>query len=125
MSRKTQAQFECAQCGFEANADVVGAINVLRAGHARFACQVSGAIRPRQQQEPTEATQARLHAKPERRRNLQHSCGEDVNDTPLARKLDDGGVDEPVRGMREAEMVSHHATDGDFKTVDRLDGRGA
>ena len=44
--RKTQAQFECAQCGFEANADVVGAINVLRAGHARFACQVSGAIMP-------------------------------------------------------------------------------
>ena len=45
-NRKTQAQFECAQCGFEANADVVGAINVLRAGHARFACPVSGAIRP-------------------------------------------------------------------------------
>ena len=45
-NRKTQAQFECAQCGFEENADGVGVINVLRAGHARFACQVSGATMP-------------------------------------------------------------------------------
>ena len=45
-NRKTQAQFECMACGFEENADVVGAINVLRAGHARFACQVSGATMP-------------------------------------------------------------------------------
>lgn len=40
-NRKTQAQFLCVECGFEENADVVGAINVLRAGHARFACEVS------------------------------------------------------------------------------------
>ena len=45
-NRKTQAQFLCVECGFEENADVVGAINVLRAGHARFACQVSGAAMP-------------------------------------------------------------------------------
>lgn len=45
-NRKTQAQFACLSCGFEENADVVGAINVLRAGHARFACQVSGATMP-------------------------------------------------------------------------------
>ena len=45
-SRKTQAQFECMACGFEGNADVVGAINLLRAGHARLACEVSGATRP-------------------------------------------------------------------------------
>lgn len=45
-NRKTQALFECMACGFEGNADVVGAINVLRAGHARFACQVSGATMP-------------------------------------------------------------------------------
>ena len=30
----------------EENADLVGAINVLRAGHARFACEGSGAARP-------------------------------------------------------------------------------
>ncbi len=45
-NRKAQARFACVQCGFEENADVVGAINVLRAGHARFACEVSGAVRP-------------------------------------------------------------------------------
>lgn len=42
-NRKTQAGFVCVECGFEENADVVGAINVLRAGHARFACEVSDA----------------------------------------------------------------------------------
>ncbi|WP_027405321.1 RNA-guided endonuclease InsQ/TnpB family protein, partial [Aquaspirillum serpens] len=45
-NRKTQAQFACVKCGFEENADLVGAINVLRAGHARFACEVSGAAMP-------------------------------------------------------------------------------
>jgi len=42
-NRKTQVQFLCVECGFEENADLVGAINVLRAGHARFACEVSDA----------------------------------------------------------------------------------
>ncbi|MCO8164163.1 transposase, partial [Pseudomonas sp. 21LCFQ010] len=37
-NRQTQALFRCVGCGFEGNADVVGAINVLRAGHARLAC---------------------------------------------------------------------------------------
>jgi putative transposase len=45
-NRQTQARFECVACGFEQNADVVGAINVLRAGHARFACEVNGAVMP-------------------------------------------------------------------------------
>lgn len=45
-NRKTQAQFACQSCGYENNADVVGAINVLRAGHARLACEVSGATMP-------------------------------------------------------------------------------
>jgi len=45
-SRPTQARFGCVGCGFEENADLVGAINVLRAGHARFACEVSGAVMP-------------------------------------------------------------------------------
>lgn len=45
-NRQTQARFKCVQCNFEENADVVGALNVLRAGHARFACEVSGASGP-------------------------------------------------------------------------------
>ena len=45
-NRRSQARFECVESGFEENADVVGAINVLRAGHARFACEVSGAVMP-------------------------------------------------------------------------------
>jgi len=45
-NRQTQARFACIECGFEENADVVGAINVLRAGHARLACEVSGAVMP-------------------------------------------------------------------------------
>lgn len=45
-NRKTQERFVCVECGFAENADVVGAINLLRAGHARCACEVSGAARP-------------------------------------------------------------------------------
>lgn len=45
-NRPAQALFACVECGFEENADLVGAVNVLRAGHARFACEVSGAARP-------------------------------------------------------------------------------
>ncbi|OZG41672.1 cytosine methyltransferase [Aeromonas sp. A35_P] len=44
-NRQTQERFACVECGFEENADLVGAINVLRAGHARFACEVSDAVR--------------------------------------------------------------------------------
>ena len=52
-NRKSQAAFACIECGFEENADLVGAINVLRAGHARLACEVNGKV-SRQQQEPSE-----------------------------------------------------------------------
>jgi len=45
-NRQTQAQFACVECGFVENADLVGAINVLRAGHARLACEVNGAVMP-------------------------------------------------------------------------------
>ncbi len=45
-NRKTQAKFECVECGFAENADLTAAINILRAGHARLACQVNGAIMP-------------------------------------------------------------------------------
>jgi putative transposase len=44
-NRRTQARFECVECGFEGNADLVGAINILRAGHARLACQANDAVR--------------------------------------------------------------------------------
>jgi putative transposase len=43
-NRTSQAKFACVECGFEENADVVGAINILRAGHARCACEVSDAV---------------------------------------------------------------------------------
>jgi putative transposase len=52
-NRKTQAQFACVECGFSDNADLVAAINILRAGHARIACQVNGEVSC-QQQEPSE-----------------------------------------------------------------------
>ena len=45
-NRKTQAVFLCVQCGYRANADDVAAQNILRAGHARIACEVNGALRP-------------------------------------------------------------------------------
>ncbi len=52
-NRKTQAVFACVDCGYSENADLVGAINILRAGHARLACEVNDEV-SRQQQEPSE-----------------------------------------------------------------------
>jgi len=69
-NRQTQARFACVECGFEDNADLVGAINVLRAGYARLACAVSPS--GGQQQEPTEAA-LREHTRAERRRNRRPS----------------------------------------------------
>ena len=37
-NRKTQSEFECIACDFKANADYVGSLNVLAAGHAVLAC---------------------------------------------------------------------------------------
>ncbi len=45
-NRKSQATFACIGCGYRSNADEVGAINILRAGRARLACETSGAVRP-------------------------------------------------------------------------------
>lgn len=56
-NRLSQARFECVDCGFEENADLVGAINVLRAGHARLACVDTSPAVGASGQEPTEATQ--------------------------------------------------------------------
>ncbi|MCX7258487.1 MAG: transposase [Polaromonas sp.] len=63
-NRKTQAQFACVECGYENNADVVGAINILARGHRAAACgeDGSGLVRKRKtkpasaKQEPTEVT---------------------------------------------------------------------
>ena len=45
-NRPTRSHFQCVHCGFSAHADHVGAVNILRAGHARLACEVNGAVRP-------------------------------------------------------------------------------
>jgi putative transposase len=63
-NRQTQARFACVECGYENNADVVGAINILNRGikmlegqdmadasaryesTARIACGVNGAVMP-------------------------------------------------------------------------------
>ena len=37
-NRTTQAKFECVSCGYKANADYVGACNILRVGHTQLAC---------------------------------------------------------------------------------------
>ena len=55
-NRQTQARFECVECGYENHADVVGAINILRAGHARLACADTSPEVRASGQEPTEAT---------------------------------------------------------------------
>ena len=52
-NRKTQTEFRCVECGFDENADVVGAVNVLREGLSRLACQANETAR--RQQEPAEA----------------------------------------------------------------------
>ena len=57
-NRQTQAKFECVECGFEENADVVGAINILARGHRVLACGVSVRLGRSVKQEPAEATQA-------------------------------------------------------------------
>ena len=38
-NRQTQAVFECVACGYENNADVVGAINILRRGQELLAAE--------------------------------------------------------------------------------------
>ena len=63
-NRLSQAKFACMSCGYEDNADVVGAINVLARGHRVAACGEDGSGSGRKtgtkpastKQEPTEAT---------------------------------------------------------------------
>lgn len=51
-NRKTQASFSCINCDYANNADVVGAINVLRAGHAHLACGDIGGVSCQAQEPP-------------------------------------------------------------------------
>ena len=61
-NRLTQARFACVDCGFEENADVVGAINILERGHRLLACGEMAQSGHSVKQEPTEATQVALAA---------------------------------------------------------------
>ncbi|MBN3839415.1 MULTISPECIES: RNA-guided endonuclease TnpB family protein [Burkholderia] len=54
-NRRTQAQFVCMACGFEENADVVGAINILARGHRVAACGELAQSGRSMKQEPAEA----------------------------------------------------------------------
>ena len=63
-NRLTQALFLCVDCGYENNADVVGAINILERGHRLLACGESAQSGRSTKQEPTEATQAALACAP-------------------------------------------------------------
>ena len=45
-NRLTQASFVCVKCGYKSDADVNAAVNIQRAGHARLACESSGAVIP-------------------------------------------------------------------------------
>ena len=57
-NRKTQAVFRCVRCGYDADADVNAARNILAAGHAVIACgDTKGALRP-PAQEPTSVSEA-------------------------------------------------------------------
>ena len=53
-NRQTQAVFACVECGYANNADVVGAINVLAAGHAVLACGETVQLDRSMKQEPAE-----------------------------------------------------------------------
>ena len=59
-NRQTQARFACVECGFQENADLVGAINILAAGHAVLACGGMAQSGRPAKQEPAEATTQEL-----------------------------------------------------------------
>ena len=57
-NRKTQSKFVCVECGFSANADFVGAVNIREAGLASLACSSSSGDVSPSCQEPTEGIHA-------------------------------------------------------------------
>ena len=56
-NRKTQAKFTCVVCGYENNADIVGAIIILERGQRFLACGEWGTLNLSVKQEPTEVSQ--------------------------------------------------------------------
>ncbi len=59
-NRLTQSEFKCINCKYENHADIVAAINILRAGHAQLACGEMVRLGHSMNQEPTEVTQAKV-----------------------------------------------------------------
>ncbi|MHB1511877.1 MAG: zinc ribbon domain-containing protein [Acidiferrobacter sp.] len=57
-NRRAQARFVCVACGYENNADMIGAIAILARGHRLLACGEKVPLDRSMKQEPTEATQA-------------------------------------------------------------------
>lgn len=100
-------------CSFEEQADVIGVINVFRAGHAQRACGLSGAA-SRQQQEPIEATRMVPHALQGRHRYLRpsgrggcqsnESIGKLYSIVPMAQYLGNG-LEGPLRGRQTLKRL--------------------
>lgn len=59
-NRLTQTEFLCVSCGYENNADVVGAINILERGHRLLACGELAQSGLSAKQEPIEVIQAQV-----------------------------------------------------------------
>lgn len=56
-NRKSQSKFQCTVCGYKANADFVGALNILARGHRVLACGETG-LPDSKKQEPQAAVKA-------------------------------------------------------------------
>lgn len=56
-NRRTQARFVCVECGYENNADLVGALNILERGHRLLACGEPARSGRSAKQEPAEVIQ--------------------------------------------------------------------
>jgi putative transposase len=57
-NRRSQSHFVCVECQYENNADLVGAINILRAGHAQLTCGEMAQLGCSMNQEPSEVARA-------------------------------------------------------------------
>jgi putative transposase len=61
-NRKTQSKFECVNCGYKANADMVAAMNILERGHRLSACGDPMQQGRSVKQEPAEVTKQVVYA---------------------------------------------------------------
>ena len=59
-NRQSQARFACVECGFEENAELVGAINILAAGHAVWPMEERRSRTVQRSRNPAEATTQEL-----------------------------------------------------------------